>query len=414
MKKSLKHNVIWMFIGNAIYAFSQWFQISTISKLSDNNSLGNFTLALAIVSPVFMFSNLQLRGVQVTDTLEEWKFSDYFSLRFFSNLVSILFLIIVCLIVDVNIWLILLLSLLKSIEGFSEIFNSRQQLNEQMRLVSISFILKGVSIIISTFIGLYFFKSIEIGLALAITINLLILCLNDYKNCKPLLSNQQIFKRDNIRLKSLLIKAFPLGIVMLILSLNTNSLKYYVEYFLGTETQGVYSSLTYVIILGNFVLSAIAQTILPRLGKFYNEDQLTSFKSIAFKFILISIGIGTVSFIMSYIFADTILALLFNKKFLDYNILFKLIMFSTIFIYCASSLGYILTSMREYKVQPFINMTVLVSNLIFGYIFIRKYGINGLVFSSILSFTIQIIYTSLIILKKYNEKISRTSTGEIG
>lgn len=403
-----------MFIGNAIYAFSQWFQISTISKLSDNNSLGNFTLALAIVSPVFMFSNLQLRGVQVTDTLEEWKFSDYFSLRFFSNLVSILFLIIVCLIVDVNIWLILLLSLLKSIEGFSEIFNSRQQLNEQMRLVSISFILKGVSIIISTFIGLYFFKSIEIGLALAITINLLILCLNDYKNCKPLLSNQQIFKRDNIRLKSLLIKAFPLGIVMLILSLNTNSLKYYVEYFLGTETQGVYSSLTYVIILGNFVLSAIAQTILPRLGKFYNEDQLTSFKSIAFKFILISIGIGTVSFIMSYIFADTILALLFNKKFLDYNILFKLIMFSTIFIYCASSLGYILTSMREYKVQPFINMTVLVSNLIFGYIFIRKYGINGLVFSSILSFTIQIIYTSLIILKKYNEKISRTSTGEIG
>lgn len=414
MKKSLKYNVVWMFIGNAVYAFSQWFQISTISKMSEISSLGNFTLALAIVSPVFMFSNLQLRGVQVTDTLEEWRFSDYFFLRFVSNALSIIFLICVCLIVKVDIGLILLLSLLKSIEGFSEVFNSRQQLHEQMRLVSISFMLKGLSIIISTFLGLYFFKSIELGLALAIIINLLILYLNDYKNCKLLLSDQKIFKRDNAKLKSLLKKAFPLGIVMLILSLNTNSLKYYVEYFLGTENQGVYSSLTYVIILGNFVLSAIAQTILPRLGRFYNENQFNSFKSIAFKFILISIGIGVISFIMSYLFSDLILTLLFNKKFLDYSVLFKLIMFSTIFIYCASSLGYILTSMREYKVQPFINMTVLLSNLIFGYIFIRKYGINGLVFSSILSFTIQIVYTSLIILKKYNEKISCTGTGEVG
>lgn len=400
----MKKNMLWMFLGNAIYAFSQWFQISTISKLSSINTLGQFTLALAIVSPVFMFSNLQLRGVQVTDSKGDWKFSDYFTLRFLSNILSVFFLLFLYIFVKIDVILLLLLCLLKCIEGISEIFNSRQQLNEQMKMVSISFILKGLSIILSTFVGLYFFDNLYFGLFLAVIINLLILFFNDYRNCKSFLEGQKIFNLDKKNIYSLFLKALPLGVVMLVLSLNTNSLKYYVEYFLGTKVQGIYSSLTYVIVLGTFVLSATAQTILPRLGKYYNENKLVEFKSIAIRFIFISILLGIISYVGSLLFSEIILKILFSNSFLEYTYLFKLIMFSTIFIYAASSLGYILTSMREFKIQPYINVSVLLCNIIFGYVFIKKFGINGLIYSSIISFILQIIFTLVIILKKVNEK----------
>ncbi|KGT08083.1 hypothetical protein NV63_18560 [Elizabethkingia anophelis] len=67
-----------MILGNGFFAFSQWVQLSIISKYTSIEILGFYTLALSIVSPIFMLSSLQLRTILVTDSKIEFNFNDFF------------------------------------------------------------------------------------------------------------------------------------------------------------------------------------------------------------------------------------------------------------------------------------------------------------------------------------------------
>lgn len=396
---SLRRNVLWMFIGNSTYAFMQWVQLSLITKFCSIQILGSYTLALAITAPIFLFLGFQLRALLVTDSNREWTFSSYFILRAIMMFIALSIVITYSLISKSGFTVLLLVAILKMIEGFAEIFNSQQQLCEKMNKVAISLILKGISATIALFIGLYIYDSITIGLTFAIIFNIIILFFNDYLNCKKLLGNKVIIKIHNLRLKALFVKALPLGFVMCIISLNTNVSKYIVEYFLGTETQGVYSTLAYCLVFGNFVNSAIGQSFTPRMSRFYAESMKSKFLNLSKKFIFINLGLGFLLYWGAVIGGKLFLRIMFSEEISQYYDLFSLIMLSGIFLYTASALGYTLTSMRIFKIQPFINGTVFIVNSISCYFLINRYGIYGVVYSSIIAFSIQSLFTIYIIKK---------------
>src|SRR5277367_252419 len=79
--KPLRVAFSWTLAGNAIYYACQWGMLSVLAKLGNAAVVGRFALGMAITAPVFMFTNLQLRGVQATDSRSEFEFADYFTLR---------------------------------------------------------------------------------------------------------------------------------------------------------------------------------------------------------------------------------------------------------------------------------------------------------------------------------------------
>ncbi|GAB6011949.1 oligosaccharide flippase family protein [Viscerimonas tarda] len=408
MKNSLKTNVIWMFIGNSLYAFMQWIQLSIIAKLCSPIVLGSYTLALAITAPIFLFLSFQLRSLIVTDSKKEWNFSSYFMLRFISLGIGVIFIIGYILIRESEFKILFLIAVLKIVEGFAEIFNAQQQLMEKMHNVAKSLILKGISATTAIFIGVFFFKSLPIGLAIAIFLNLFVLYYNDYLNCKRLYEKESLFNFRNLRLKSLFIKSLPLGIVMCIISLNTNISKYMTEYFLGTEKQGIYSTIAYCLVLGNFVNAAVGQSFSPRMSRYYAENKTIDFKKLCIKYVGVNLGVGIILSIMSLIGGYHFLKIMFSDSIANYSGLFSLVMFSGIFLYTASALGYTLTSMRIFKIQPFINGMVMITNIVGCYFLLNKYGIYGVVYASILAFSMQIIITSCFIYKNYDKSCSRS------
>src|SRR5436305_1160496 len=78
---SLSANFLWSLAGTLVFAGCQWGMLVALTKLGDAEMVGQFALALAITAPVFMFTNLQLRGIQATDARREYAFGDYLSLR---------------------------------------------------------------------------------------------------------------------------------------------------------------------------------------------------------------------------------------------------------------------------------------------------------------------------------------------
>src|SRR5271166_684261 len=91
----LRVSFSWTLAGNVIYAACQFGMLSVLAKLGSPSMVGQYALGLAITAPVFMLTNLQLRGVQATDARHEFEFADYFTLRLTATLLGTLVILLI-------------------------------------------------------------------------------------------------------------------------------------------------------------------------------------------------------------------------------------------------------------------------------------------------------------------------------
>ena len=144
---SLRSNFVWILSGNVVYAVCQWCMIVALAKLGNAFMVGQFSLALAIATPVLMFSNLHLRAVQATDARRLSSFAEYLQLRAAMTLAGL------AVIAGIT-WfghyeqhtamVILAVALAKAIETLSDIHYGLFQLNDRLDQIGRSMILRGV------------------------------------------------------------------------------------------------------------------------------------------------------------------------------------------------------------------------------------------------------------------------------
>jgi len=137
---SLGQNATWNFIGKFIYAASRGVIIMLIAKLGSANMVGEYALAMAVTTPVFLFADLNLRSVYVTDTADQYTFSQYFTLRCAATLIVFIGITGFALLSGLgpkNAIIIIFVAIAKSAETISEVVFGLFQKNERMdRLAS--------------------------------------------------------------------------------------------------------------------------------------------------------------------------------------------------------------------------------------------------------------------------------------
>jgi len=77
--------------------------------------------------------------------------------------------------------------------------------------------------------------------------------------------------------------SLPLGLTMLLLSLNTNIPRYFIEHYLDTSALGIFAALAAVTRASDMVVQALGQSASPRLAKLYAASDSKSFCRILFK-----------------------------------------------------------------------------------------------------------------------------------
>ncbi|GMV78492.1 MAG: hypothetical protein AMXMBFR79_16230 [Chitinophagaceae bacterium] len=392
-----------MFIGHSFFAFSQWIQLSVITKFCSPHDLGIYTLGLAIIGPLFIFAGLQLKAIQITDVSQNWKFHEYFTLRIIFLAAAIIFILLYSFLFSKeNLTFFLLLALLKVLEGISEIMNGQQQLHEDMKKVAISNILRGFSIALGIFVGIYFLKNILFGFVIAIMCNAAVIIFYDYKNCTTLLSGKKLISFLDTRYKLLTLKAMPLAIVVTLIYLNSNVAKYFIEVVKSTVEQGIYSTIGFFIVLGNLVNNALGQAITPRLSKYFAEREMKKFNQLSKMFVIANIVLGIAIVIVVHFFGKYILTIFFNETIAQYSQLFTLFMVAGLLLYCVSCIGYILTSMHYIKQQPIIHVVGFLTNVLFCFLLVKNYGLNGAAYAWIISFLAQLVISILLLKKSYS------------
>ncbi|MDA2530936.1 polysaccharide biosynthesis protein [Bacillus cereus] len=396
---SLKKNFSWTFIGNIIYAACQWAILMLFTKLGSVKMVGVFSLGLAITAPVYMFLNLQLQGILATDKKNNYSFNEYFSLRLMTSNIGMLLIMVFLLISNYDLvtkWVVFLIALAKYFDSFSEIIFGLLQNKELMKRISISLILKGLLSVSSMFLSLYITGDILISMICYAVSSCVIFILYDMKSMKMF---KQCIKVSFVfsKLKSLFLLSLPMGLVMLLISLNTNIPRYFIENYLGAESLGYFSALAYVMVAGNTVISALGQACVSRLAQYYVEMDIKSFRVLLFKLIGIGILIGIIGVVVIGFIGEEILTIIYSDAYKEYNHIFILIMISAGIGYISSFMGYGMTAARCYKVQPVIFGIVSIVTILLSYWCVPQYGLTGAGITLIFASIVQLIGSSLVI-----------------
>ncbi|GIW68013.1 MAG: exopolysaccharide biosynthesis protein [Candidatus Parcubacteria bacterium] len=409
---SLKKNIIWSFSGNVIYNASQWLIVVLISKFLDVYAVGQYGLALAITSPVVMFTNMQLRTVVATDNNNDYLVSEYLKSRILTSLLAIVLILLITLSLQKSndlLIVVLLIAIYKFFESISDLIFGFFQKLERMDIISKSLGIKSCLVLLSIGCALYFFNNLLFGLSLTIASLVLVLIFFDLKNFLSFRDEKlsvTYLKSSHLTINKWFIKRFisliklalPLGITSVIFSINTYLPRYYLQLYFDESAVGYYTAISYLNLIGIMLITAIGQSALSRLSKLFSSSK-DEFIKLLLKMLCISFIIGLFGIFISFVWGSKILTIFYKKEYSIYNFELLILSFAGIFWYMAWSLNFGINAIRRYREQVPIFITVLLTQFIAQYLLTPRLGILGSAIAMTISSFILFIFFILLTIK---------------
>lgn len=396
---SLRHNFAWTFVGNGVYAGSQWGMLVLLAKLGSPEMVGQFTLGLAITAPVVMLTNLQLRVVQSTDASEQYRFGHYLALRLLATALALGVIIAIAFgggYRSETAWVVVLMGLAKAIEAVSDICHGVLQQKEQLDRLSQSLMIKGLLSLLLLGIGVALTGSLIVGSLCLIGAWLAVLVFYDLPCCQQLLRAYP--NLGSLRpcwqwaaLGPLLGTSLPLGIVMMLISLNTNIPRYFIEGALGERELGIFSALAYLMIVGSMVVNALGNSASPRLARYYAQGNRQAFGRLTLQMVLMGAGLGLGAVGVSLLAGRPLLTLIYRPEYAEQVSLLVWLMVAAGLGYVGSFLGYIVSAARYFRVQVPLFMGVTGVSAIACWWLLPQYQLLGAAYALTLSAAIQLL-----------------------
>jgi len=386
-------------MGSMISSGCKWAMLMVLTKFVAVEMVGHYVLALSITAPVIMLSRLQLRVVQATDVKGQYKFGDYFGARLISNFVALLIVIgilstfagryscEVCI-------LILLVGVNKSIESTSDIVYGLMQKHERMDNVARSMVFRDAGAVILLAVIIKVTGNLLLGVTGVGLWWLLVLLLFDRSNAGNFAKFIPSFKLKKVL--SLAKIGLPLGIVMGIISVNSNIPRYFVEIYIGSEALGYFGPLVYVLVGVSKATIALGQSASARLARYYVYNREAYVKLLLkILFIILMLAFGIILF--GVFLGKPFLAIAYKPEYAERHDLFVWLMAASGVTMLASVLGYGMTAARRFKSQvPVLGSTCAVC-LLACWLLVPRYGMKGAAWAMLLSATTQFLGSLMVV-----------------
>lgn len=407
---TLRRNFSWTFIGNLIYSGCQWGMLVVLAKLGNPEMVGTFTLGLAVTAPVMMFSNLQLRDIQTTDAKNHYLFNDYLGLRLITTGLALPIILWITLATGYKgetAIVIILIGFAKGLESISDVFYGLLQKHEKMDRMAISVMMKGPLSLLMLSIGTYISGSIVwgvLGLVIAWACILLIWDIPSYRwlinkftsegEIPDSLEGKTAKPRWQLgTIRKLIWLSLPLGLVMMLISLNANIPRYFLEHSLGKKELGVFAALAYLIVAGNMVVSALGSAARPRLAKYYAGANVSAYQKLLFQLVAIACLLGLSGILVAWVAGGQILTIVYQPEYAKYTELLIWLMVTAGIGYVSSFLGEGMTAARYFRTQIPLFIVVTSTSAIASFWFIPKNGLKGAAIALMIAEIVRIIFT---------------------
>jgi O-antigen/teichoic acid export membrane protein len=380
--------------------------LSALAKLGNAAVVGQFALGLAITAPVFMLTNLQLRGVQATDARSEYEFGHYFTLRLVASLCGIAIVAGIALVggyEPTTATVVMLVAVAKAIESVSDVVAGLLQKHERLDQVAVGLLLKGViSVVAFTIVYRVSHRLTAAVLALVCSWAAVALCYDLRLALRLEGTVRQFFSADRRKLWQLVITSAPLGLVMAMVSLNVNVPRYVIEHQLGQRELGIFAALAYLLTATGLIVSALGQSASVRLSRRFASGDMNGFRSLIGRLVLFGASVGVVGVPLAWLLGRWLLTLLYAPEYADYMGTF-LIMVATVGVMAvASFLGYGMTAARKFKAQVPILGAVAATTIVLSVLLVPRFGLAGAAVALLASSVVLVGGSALVLTRAMN------------
>jgi Membrane protein involved in the export of O-antigen and teichoic acid len=413
---SLSANFTWTLVGNGIYSGGQWAVLVLLAKMTSPEVVGQYALGLAIVLPVLMFTNLQLRWIVTADVGEQRHFGDYLSFRLASTAFALLVIFAIVLLFGYKAQLgavILLAGLAQAIEAVSDVYHARLQLWDRMDRISKSMMMRTALSVLGLGIAVYVTRSLVFGLLAVVLARMAVLLgydmrrgTHDLRYEKGGGTNRALRPRWQVEVqRELLWLSLPLGLIAVLVSLNSSIPRYFIEHALGERALGIFSAIVFLYSAGTMAVVSLGQSAFTRLAKLYAEEDLTGFRLLLAKLLTMGTILGVCGLLVVEAAGRPILTILFRPEYADYADLLPWVMGAACITYLAQFLGFGMTAAKSYTPQVYLFLlTNLCAGLASGWL-IPRLGLLGAVLALFLSAVVQLIGSAVILQREIRKRV---------
>jgi O-antigen/teichoic acid export membrane protein len=214
-------------------------------------------------------------------------------------------------------------------------------------------------------------------------------------------------------LRKLVWLAMPLGFVMMLTTLYPNMPRYYIERYLGERELGIFSALSYLMVAGNMIVSALGQSATPRLAKYYAAGENTSFRKLLLKLIGISLLPAIACVVISLAAGRELLSFLYQPEYAEYNDVFVWLMVAAGIVYIESFLSYGITAARYFQIQmPLFSLVVGATFLACIWLIPTK-GLHGAAIALIVGAVVRTAGTLMVMMHALSKLKSHSMAKEV-
>lgn len=409
-RSSLGLDAIWIFTGNAVYAGGQWFMLVLLAKLTQPELVGQYALGLAIALPVFTLASLQLRLVLVSDVKEETHFGHFLTLRVLSTAIALMIIFATTRLLGYH-WqlsaVILMVGVAQAFEAISDVYYGRLQKHNGLALVSKSMIARTVLSALGLTLGVYFTGDLLLGIVGVVLARAIVLFAYDLRErTHRVTESRNSFYRsetlgprwDLAVQRRLLWLTLPIGIALVLASLNSTIPRYFIERHLGERDLGIFSAIAFMLAVGSMVVVSVGHSAFTRLSRLYANADFFAFRSLLAKLLLLGAGMGVGGLIVARVAGHEILMILFRPEYADRADLLPWIMTVGCVGYMAQFLGYGMTAGKYYYSQILLFSLTNLSVAMACSLLIPRHGLRGAIFAMLISTIVQLAGSVIILL----------------
>jgi O-antigen/teichoic acid export membrane protein len=406
---SLTADFSWTFVGNAIYAAGQFAMLMLLTKLVRPELVGQYALGLALVYPVMMLTNMQLRSVMNSSVSGRAQFGHYLGVRLFTTFVAFVAIFGITRILRYD-WelteVVLMVGVAYGIETISDVYYARLQLHDRMAEISKSLMARAVLSVLALAVATYVTRSVAWGIAGVAVGRAIVLFGYDTRErthilraqTKWYLLNRELAPRfDASQQRELLWRSLPLGIVVLLTTLNSSIPSFFIKHGIGERDLGIFSALGLTISVGNMAVVSLGQSAFTRLSRAYASGNIAAFGSLLVVLLTCGAGLGVCGMLISKFAGREILTFLFRPEYAERADLLPWIMAAGAVLFMAQFLGFGMTAAGLYHSQVYLNFLADVGLVAACYWLVPGKGLLGAILAMLIAAAVQLVASAIIL-----------------
>jgi O-antigen/teichoic acid export membrane protein len=399
----------WTFVGNSIYAGGQFAMLVLLAKLIRPELVGQYALGLAVVYPVMMLTSLQLRAIVTSDARPQTHFGYYLSLRLLTTSLALGMIFAITQVLGYG-WelteVVLMVGVAYGIETISDVYYARLQLHDKMDTIAKSLIARALLSTLGLGVATYVSGNLIWGLAGVVLARAMVLFGYDIRERTHGLCgqstwcsrNEELTPRFDLRVhRELLWLSMPLGIVVLLTTLNSTVPVYFIKHALGERDLGIFTAIGFVISVGNMAVVSLGQSAFTRLARSYASGNVVAFSSLLAKLLAIGGMLGVCGMIVSKLAGREILTILFRPEYAERADLLAWMMAAGGTLFMAQFLGFGMTAAGYYNSQVVLNILANLSLFASCYWLVAGEGLLGAILAMLIAAIVQLAGSAFVL-----------------